>query len=189
MFKQFLNKIRTMDKQELTAFGTCGLFLLLGLIQLLILAASPFGRTWDHILLLLVDIAIAAFACYMGFRWKKTQGRSAAVPPSSIPRPSQQPPRNARPSQQPPQNARPSQQLPQNVRPSQQPPQNARPSQQPPQNARPSQQTPQNARPSQQSFSMEDVPNTLGSQSLPTPSIQSLPQNDLFDDTDWDDEF
>ena len=149
MFKQFLNKIRTMDKQELTAFGTCGLFLLLGLIQLLILAASPFGRTWDHILLLLVDIAIAAFACYMGFRWKKTQGRSAAVPPSSIPRPSQQPPRNARPSQQPP----------------------------------------QNARPSQQSFSMEDVPNTLGSQSLPTPSIQSLPQNDLFDDTDWDDEF
>ena len=149
MFKQFLNKIRTMDKQELTAFGTCGLFLLLGLIQLLILAASPFGRTWDHILLLLVDIAIAAFACYMGFRWKKTQGRSAAVPPSSIPRPSQQPPRNARPSQQ----------------------------------------TPQNARPSQQSFSMEDVPNTLGSQSLPTPSIQSLPQNDLFDDTDWDDEF
>lgn len=91
MIKKYLDKIRTMDKQALTAFGTCGLFFLLALVQLLILAFSSFGRSWDHILLLLVDIVIGAIACYMGFRWQNEQSHPAAAP--------QQAPK-ARPTQQ-----------------------------------------------------------------------------------------
>ncbi len=73
MIKKYLDKIRTMDKQALTAFGTCGLFLLLALAQLLILVFSSFGRSWDHILLMLVDIVIAALVGNMGFRWQKNK--------------------------------------------------------------------------------------------------------------------
>ena len=108
MIKKYLDKIRTMDKQALTAFGTCGLFFLLALVQLLILAFSSFGRSWDHILLLLVDIVIGAIACYMGFRWQNKQSRPAAAP--------QQAPK-ARPAQPSPK-TRPTQQL-QKARPAQ----------------------------------------------------------------------
>ena len=108
MIKKYLDKIRTMDKQALTAFGTCGLFFLLALVQLLILAFSSFGRSWDHILLLLVDVVIGAIACYMGFRWQNKQSRPAAAP--------QQAPK-ARPAQPSPK-TRPTQQL-QKARPAQ----------------------------------------------------------------------
>ena len=81
MIKKYLDKIRTMDKQALTAFGTCGLFFLLALVQLLILAFSSFGRSWDHILLMLVDVGIASVAGMSGVKWKNrsTENKTRTV--------------------------------------------------------------------------------------------------------------
>ena len=81
MLKTFFDKIRVMDKNVLTAFGVGGLFLLLALIQLLIFVCSPFGRSWDHVLLMLVDLVIAAVSGMIGFQWEtgKTENKKRPV--------------------------------------------------------------------------------------------------------------
>ena len=58
---EFTEKFKACDKSILVSGITAGIFILLGLIQLISVIVTPLARTFDHISLIPIDFMIAAF--------------------------------------------------------------------------------------------------------------------------------